>query len=155
MKTLPILFIFLFSFTHITFAQETDAEKLQQAIESKTFEFVVHQASGMRGRTIQLTSGYTLDMNPEKVKADLPFFGRAYSATPGSTDGGIKFEFTDYAYKIKPRKKGGWDITIEPSEPNDVRFVYLTIQKTGNASLRITSNNKEGMSYSGVVNVND
>ena len=150
MKTLAILFS-LFFVVSVAFAQEIDPEKLQQAIDSKTFVFVGRQASGMRGRMIQLDPGYTLNLSPEKVVANLPFFGRAYSSTPGSTDGGIKFDFSEYTYEVKPRKKGGWDITIEPTEPNDIRSIFLTVQKSGNASLRITSNSKEGMSYTGIM----
>lgn len=135
----------------VSHAQETDPEKLQQAVDSKTFVFEGRQATAMRGRMIQLDPGYTLSVSPEKVVADLPFFGRAYSSTPGQTDGGLKFDFTEYTYDVKPRKKGGWDITIEPTESNDIRAIFLTIQKTGNASLRITSNSKEGMSYSGII----
>lgn len=94
-------------------------------------------------------------MSPEKVVSNLPFFGRAYSATPGNTDGGLRFEFPDYSYEVKPRKKGGWDITIEPNEHHDVRTVYLTIQKTGNASLRITSNSRQAMSYTGIIRLEE
>ncbi|GAA0879194.1 hypothetical protein GCM10009119_21620 [Algoriphagus jejuensis] len=100
---------------------------------------------------IQLDPGYTLNVSPDRVVGDLPFFGRAYTSTPGQTDGGLKFDFTEYTYEVKPRKKGGWDITIEPTESNDIRSVFLTIQESGNASLRITSNSKEGMSYTGTI----
>lgn len=132
-------------------AQQTDPEKLQAAVDSKTFVFEGRQASGMRGRMIQMDPGYTLNVSPEKVVGDLPFFGRSYQGTPGSTDGGLKFEFSEFDYTVKPRKKGGWDITIEPTENNDIRSIFLTVQKSGNASLRITSNSKEGMNYSGII----
>ena len=151
MKKLTFLVLFCLTFASLAQAQEADSEKLQAAIDSKTFVFEGRQATGMRGRMIQLDPGYTLNVSPEKVVGDLPFFGRAYSSTPGQTDGGLKFDFSEFTYEVKPRKKGGWDITIEPSEPHDVRAVYLTIQKGGNASLRITSNSREGMSYSGII----
>jgi hypothetical protein len=155
MKRLAILTLFLFALIPATFAQESDTEKLRKAIDAKSFEFVARQASGMRGRSVQLTAGYSLQVTPEKVDANLPFFGRAYTATPGSSQGGLKFDFSAYSYEVMPRKKGGWDITIEPTEQQDVRSIFLTIQKTGNASLRITSNSKEGMSYTGVVKLEE
>lgn len=151
MKNSFLLFLFLLNLAWLAQAQQTDPEKLQVAVDSKTFVFEGRQASGMRGRMIQLDPGYTLNVSPEKVVGDLPFFGRSYQGTPGSTDGGLKFDFNEYTYEVKPRKKGGWDITIEPTEQNDIRSIFLTIQKTGNASLRITSNSKEGMNYSGII----
>lgn len=132
-------------------AQQSDQEKLQNAVDSKTIVFEARQASGIRGRMIQLDQGYTLSISPENVEADLPFFGRAYQSTPGMTDGGLKFEFSEFSYSSKARKKGGWDITIEPTETSDIRGIYLTVQKTGNASLRIISSSKEGMSYTGII----
>lgn len=151
MKKLAFLSILYLIFTGEILAQQTDPEKLQEAVDSKTFVFEGRQATGARGRMIQLDPGYLLNVSPGKVVGDLPFFGRAYQSTPGTTDGGLKFEFSEFNYTVKPRKKGGWDITIEPTEHNDIRSVFLTIQKTGNASLRITSNSKEGMNYSGFI----
>jgi len=155
MKKLAILLMLCLSFSFLTKAQKVDPEKVKAAVDSKTFVFLGRQATGMRGRSIQLDPGYTLNVSPEKVVADLPFFGRAYSSTPGSTDGGLKFDFSEYTYEVKPRKKGGWDITIEPTQQNDIRSIFLTIQETGNASLRITSNSREGMSYTGILKLEE
>lgn len=151
MKKLASYILFFLISAGIAYGQQTDPGKLQIAVDSRTFVFEARQATGARGRMIQLDLGYTLDVNPEKVIGDLPFFGRSYQSNPGTTDGGLKFEFSEFDYSVKPRKKGGWDITIESTEHNDIRAIYLTIQKTGNASLRITSNSKEGMSYSGII----
>ena len=144
-------FLLCLAVAFVSHAQETGREKLQAAVDSKTFVFEGRQASGMRGRMIQLDPGYTLNVRSEKVIGDLPFFGRSYQATPGTTDGGLKFEFAEFDYLVKSRKKGGWDITIEPTEQNDIRSIFLTIQESGNASLRITSNSKEAMSYTGII----
>lgn len=144
-------FLLCLAVAFVSHAQETGREKLQAAVDSKTFVFEGRQASGMRGRMIQLDPGYTLNVRSEKVIGDLPFFGRSYQATPGTTDGGLKFEFAEFDYLVKPRKKGGWDVTIEPTEQNDIRSIFLTIQESGNASLRITSNSKEAMSYTGII----
>lgn len=148
-----ILGMFLFCLIGVAFvqAQQTDSAKLQNAVDSKTFIFEARQASAMKGRMIQLDPGYTLEVSAEQVKGNLPFFGRSYQGTPGTTDGGLKFEFSEFNYAVKPRKKGGWDITIEPTKANDIRSIFVTIQKTGNASLRIISNSKEGMSYTGII----
>lgn len=151
MKKIFSIFLFYLTLTCFAQAQQTDPEKLQKAVESKAFVFEARQATGIRGRMIQLDLGYTLNVNPEKVIGDLPFFGRSFQSTPGTTDGGLKFSFSAFEYSRKPRKKGGWDLKIEPTDHNDIRSIFLTIQKTGNATLRITSNNKEGMSYSGII----
>lgn len=151
MKQITFVVILCLINTALTHAQQTDSEMLKAAVETKTIHFEARQATGVRGRMVQLDPGFTLVVSPEKVTGDLPFYGRSYTATPGSSGGGLKFEFSAFDYTAKPRKKGGWDITIEPTEGSDIRSIYLTVQKTGNASLRITSNSKEGMSYTGII----
>ncbi|RIW18290.1 DUF4251 domain-containing protein [Algoriphagus lacus] len=151
MKTLASIIIFCLSFFGFAQAQQTDPEKLQSAIDSETIVFEARQASGMNGRMIQLDPGYTLQVSPEKVVGNLPFFGRSYQGNPGSGDGGLKFEFSEFDFLVKPKKKGGWEITIEPTETSDIRSVYLTVQKNGSASLRVISNSKQGMSYNGYI----
>ena len=151
MKNLALLFAFCFFFGSITLAQQADFEKLNEAINSKAFVFEARQATGMRGRMIQLDPGHTLQVSPDKVVGDLPFFGRAFQSTPGGISGGLQFEFSEYTYEVKARRKGGWDITLDPTEPSDVRIIYLTIQNSGNASVRILSNSREGMTYSGFI----
>ncbi|GMQ25447.1 hypothetical protein Aoki45_21290 [Algoriphagus sp. oki45] len=150
MKRQTFTFLFFLLFSAFSIAQQTDTEKLKEGVDSKTFVFEARQASGARGRMIQLDPGYTLDVSSKKVIGDLPFFGRAYQSTPGA-DTGLKFDFSEFEYEVKDRKKGGWDITISPKEQSDVRSVYLTIQKNGNASLRIISNSKDSMSYTGFI----
>ncbi len=151
MKKRTFLLLFCLTVAFTASAQQNDPEKLKEAVDTKTFVFEGRQASSMRGRMIQLDPGYTLDVSPEEVTGNLPFFGRSYQGTPGSTDVGLKFDFSEYDYKVKPRKKGGWDITIEPKVSSDVRSVFLTIQTSGNASLRIMSNGKDPMSYTGFI----
>ncbi len=151
MKTLALFLFFCLTLTIKGNTQQIDPERLQSAIDSETFVFEANQASGMKGRMIQLTPGYTLNVSSAKVVGDLPFFGRSYQAAPGTSDGGLKFEFVQFDFLVKPRKKGGWDITIEPTESSDVRALYLTVQKNGSTSLRIISNSKESMSYTGFI----
>ncbi len=151
MKKFVSLILLVLTLGSLSKAQQTDPEKLQASVDSETFVFEARQANAMRGRMIQLDPGYTLSVSPSKILGDLPFFGRSYQATPGSSDGGLKFEWVEFDFLIKPRKKGGWDITIESTGHSDVRSLFLTIQKNGSASLRVISNSKETISYNGFI----
>ncbi len=151
MKFFSLVFFAIFTLSLVSYAQQAQQEKLQTSIDSKSFVFEARQASGIKGRMIQLDPGFTLLVSPDKVTGDLPFYGRSFTSTLGSSDGGLKIEFSEFEYTVKLRKKGGWDITIEPADSNDIRSIYLTVQKTGSTSLRITSNSKDGMSYTGII----
>jgi len=132
--------------------EKTDnkAAAIKNLIDSQNFVFKATMVVPLGGRSRQLTSDYDLKVSKEAVVSYLPYFGRAYSATPGAT-GGVEFTSKDFQYNIKENKKGGWDITIKPKDTHDVRELFLTVFKNGTANLMVTSNNRQNISYYGYV----
>lgn len=131
------------------FAQKK--ETVADWIQHKTFSFRAQSATSMQGRTIQLTTEYRVDVAPEAALAYLPYFGRAYSAPISTTDGGIKFTSKDYTYTVKQRKKGGWDVTLVPKDAKGVRQLFFSISENGYASLQVTSQNRQPISFYGTI----
>lgn len=129
-------------------------EKVKTLIESKSFTFVAQSVTPMRGGTRQLTTTYNLKVLPDKVDADLPYFGRAYTAPINSSDAGIRFTSTDFEWTVKESKKKGWDITIKPKGAKDVRLAILSVSRNGYASLQVTSQNRQPISYQGYIDEN-
>ncbi|MBS1567683.1 MAG: DUF4251 domain-containing protein, partial [Bacteroidetes bacterium] len=64
---------------------------------------------------------------------------------------GIQFTTTSFEYTVTPRKKSGWDISIKPKENRDVVQMNLSISETGYASLQVTSNSRQAISYNGYI----
>lgn len=130
-------------------AQEKDAAETQQMIDKKNFIFKAETANPQSGRTRQLTQEYDMTISRDKIICFLPYYGRAYSA-PVSTEGGIKFTSIDFSFDIKKVKKG-WEITIKPNDVTDVHQMYLTVFTGGRATLEVTSNNRQNISFNGHV----
>ncbi len=91
----------------------------------------------------------------ERVMGDsivtyLPYFGRAYSAPVNLSQGGIQFTSTDFNYTVESKRKE-WEIAIKPRESLDVRELILRVFKNGSASLMVTSNNRQTISYNGII----
>jgi hypothetical protein len=79
-----------------------------------------------------------------------------YSAPMDASDGGIKLTSTKFSYDEKQDKKGGWNILIKPVEPStsgskDVLSYRLSIAASGSASLMVTSQNRQPISFDGYV----
>ena len=161
MKT-PFLLAVAFCLCTVAFAQNSKAEKkakqeaqIKQAIDSQNYVFKAQMAMPVGGRSRQLTSDYDLKITKDAVVSYLPYFGRAYSATPGSTDNGLDFTSKDFEYSISPNKKDdGWDIVIKPKDSKQAREILLTAFKSGTASLTVTSNDKQNISFSGYITPN-
>jgi hypothetical protein len=135
-------------------SQKDDKKAAREAaitkkIHDKHFTFNAEQALPTGGRTRQLQPGYTLKVEPHKIVADLPYYGRAYSAPINSDEAGIKFTSTKFEYKVEPKKKGGWDITIKPQDGSSVREINITAYSNGSCYIQVNSTNKQPMSFDG------
>src|SRR3954453_23196401 len=68
-----------------TYAQQSKQDKneqekarIQNLINSKNYVFVAQQALPLGGRTINLTTTYSLRLTGDTLVSDLPYFGRAF-----------------------------------------------------------------------------
>lgn len=162
--SLAILFA-LFGSTDMQ-AQNLDKSVVQNFIRSKEFVFKAQAVLPMTGQGVlpmtgqgvlpmtgmfrQLTSDYDVKFLGDSIVAYLPYFGRAYSAGYGER-GGIDFTSTKFDYNVRQRRKGGWDITIKPNDAKDVRLLNFTVSEDGYATLQVTSNNRQPISFNGYI----
>ena len=144
-----------------SFCQDSKEEKrakeeavIKNLIDSQNFVFKAQTALPMGARSRQLTSDYDLVITKETVISYLPYFGRAYSSTPGAP-GGLEFTSKDFDYTIKENKKdNGWDIVIKPKDTQQARELFLTAFKNGSANLQVSSNDKQNISFTGYITAN-
>lgn len=153
-----VLLIALLLSVQLTNAQESKKDKkeekteaIRNLIQSKNFVFVAQNAYPLGGRNINLTSVYDVRLSADTVVSDLPYYGRAYVAPINPTEGGIKFTSTQFTYSINEKKKGGWDVSIIPKDAREVREMQLSVSESGYANLRVTSNNRQMISFTGYV----
>ena len=151
-----ILMRSLLAFVVITFssaalhAQKLDEVQVQNLINSKNFVFKAQTMLPMTGGSRQLTSEYDVRVLGDSVVSYLPYFGRAYSVTYGEP-GGLDFTSTKFDYEVNHRKKGGWDVTIKLTDTRDVQQLNFTISENGYATLQVTSNNRQPISFNGYI----
>jgi hypothetical protein len=132
-------------------AAKEAAIKSQVDARHYTFEatYVLPQRGG--GKTLT-SSDYDLRVTKDSVIAYLPYYGRAYFDVPyGGADGGLKFTSTKFSYDVKDKKKGGWEITIKPTDAKNINSLLLNISADGYASLSVTSNNRDFITFDGFI----
>lgn len=125
--------------------------KVGKMLDAQRYVFKAQSVHPTRGRVIQLNTDYDLKVSPDTIQSYLPYFGRAYSAPIGDSGGPMDFVSKDFEYTRKARRKGGWDISIMPKDGKGVREMFLVVFENGSASLRVTSNNREPISYNGYI----
>jgi hypothetical protein len=157
-----LLFLFILSESFV-FAQDEPTKKekrheqeektsgeLKTMIEAKNFRFVARSVSPTGGTTRQLTTEYDLKIKNDSAKAYLPFFGRAYVGGYGATDSGIRFDSEIIDYSQEMRKKN-YEIKFEAKSDKDTYNMHLSITPSGYATLFVTSNKREAISYNGII----
>ena len=158
MKTIGVL-IFSILFLVLSGFQQVDRKekRLQkekemiQLIESGHFRFVANSANSSLGNFNNLGSNYTLVFDSLKVKADLPFYGRAYSVPYGGS-GGVKFDMTaQKVEKVWNERKKLFIISTQLEDSSDSYSIYLTAGASGYADLRINFRNRQLMDYHGTI----
>jgi hypothetical protein len=131
-------------------AQENDS-LIQRRIRAQQYVFVPQSFSSSSVTTPIMTRDFELRVLPDSIIAILPYFGKSYTPQFGrSDDDGIKFTSTDFEYSAVAKKKGKWEITMEPKDAKGVRL-FLTVFSNGDAQMDVTSPRRETMLYKGYV----
>ena len=149
MKSLINLIILSLIFVSTGFTQDKKDDPVKDAIDTKHYVFKARTVMPATGNTRQLTSEYDLTVNGDSVVAYLPYFGRAYSATPGKAGEGINFTSTNFTYNVTEGKKGGWMIEIRPKDAGDVQQLNLNLSKNGYGTLHVNNQNRQSISFTG------
>jgi hypothetical protein len=133
-------------------AQENNEATLKGLLASKTFIFKAQSAWPLQGTVVQLTPGFDMKILDDSINTYLPYFGRAYAASyNGNGGGGINFTTTKFEYKLKEKSKGGWEIVIKPSDVKEINELIYSISTNGFATLQVTSNNRQAISFYGII----
>ena len=127
-----------------------DFEKTATLIESGNYQFTIRSASPSGGKTIQITSLYTLKAIEGNYEAYLPYFGRAYSGGYGES-GGIEFNGEPENLKITrndPKNKISVAFTIKSDK--DQYKVNMEVGASGYGNLVISCQKRQTISYYGL-----
>jgi hypothetical protein len=130
--------------------KQDNYDKVLAVIESGKFEFVARKANPQGGRQIDLTTNPNyLRIKGNNGEAVMPYFGRSFSGGYG-TSGGIEFngEFMEYSVE-RNDDKFKVVIVFSIKGENDTYKGTITVTGMENASLTISSNNKQVISYYG------
>lgn len=145
-------------------AQNKRAQKKQQKIDAvkkmmdnQNYVFMAQFANPMGFRTINLNYSYNVIVSKDSINSYLPYYGRAYVAPYNPTDPsetGIQFKSKQFDYQANNSKKSGWEITIVPHDIKETRKFIFNISDEGYATLSVTSNDRQSISFNGYITEN-
>lgn len=129
-------------------------QSVRQIIESNKFVFVVRNANPALGPSISLTSDYDIKISKDSAHSYLPYFGVAYRANYGDSEGGIKFNTVIYNFKKEFNTKTQYyELQFEVIEAIETYKIYLNVSTSGYGNLKIISNVRQTISYDGILKI--
>lgn len=158
-----ILMVLVFVLSSFTYAQEKSKKQIkeekkialqkevEQLVNSKEFIFIGTTAfpAGYRSVTLATNSNY-VKFHPENIESYMPYYGRTYNAGSSMSDPGLKFEGSPTEYTLETTKKDH-RIKAVVKGPADNYTISLIVSFDSSASLSITSNNRNSISYNGQI----
>ncbi|WP_423126297.1 DUF4251 domain-containing protein [Gaoshiqia sp. Z1-71] len=160
MKRIILLLMIVLAGTSCCQAQKLSAkerriqkeQEIKTLIESRKFSFEAQSALPLSMRKIDLTSRYNLTIDSTWIEAWLPFFGRAYQADYGSTDGGIKFREQAKSLQVRfSEKKKLYLIDMEVKTEKDNYKIQISAGLGGYANVNVVSNNRQSIGFYGTI----
>lgn len=164
------VFAFIFLFQNCA-SQKVDPQIINNLVSSDEFTFHAEKANPMNYdvinvvnsipnatqlRTFQISGeSYGIEIKKGVMEVTLPYFGRAFTSTYGTSDNSYRFTSKDYAVTKTQSKKGNWVYKIKPNDVKNVSDINIEIFKNGKASTSIRSNDRQPISYDGYVSQNE
>ena len=134
--------------------KEQKKEAVRQLIVSEDYKIDVNTAMPMRGRSIPLTSQYSLQIRNDSVFSYLPYYGRAYSVPYGGGSGLI-FNAPLKEYTMDMDKKGNAVIKFSARSPEDRYEFRAKVFPNGSASIDVNMQNRQSISFQGELDIKE
>lgn len=130
--------------------KEQREKDVKEWIDSKHFTIEVDRALPLRGRSVHLTSPYSLELRGDSVFSYLPYFGRAYNVPYGGGNG-MRFEKPMTEYAVTYGKKGKTILLFDTKTDDDKYTFFIEIYPNGSATIQVTPVNRQSISYYGEI----
>lgn len=134
--------------------REQKKEAVKKLIVSENYKIDVNTALPMRGRSVPLTSLYSLEIRNDSVISYLPYYGRAYSIPYGGGNG-LRFKAPLKEYDMQMDRKGNSVITFTARNPEDKYDFRMKVYSNGSASIDVTMQNRQSISFHGEVDLTE
>ena len=124
------------------------AQAVEKALAERHYKVGVSMMFPSRGKAVNVSPDYSLEVKGDTLISYLPYYGRAYNVPYGGGKG-LNFTAPISGYSSEKGRKGATLITIKVNNEEDILTYLLEIYDTGSTSIDVTSRERESIRYSG------
>ncbi len=156
MRNSLCLLVFLLSVTSCTTLSSVEraerdarvAQAVEKILSERCFTVNVRMMYPRRGKAVNVTSEFSLQVEGDTLVSYLPYYGRAYNVPYGGGKG-LNFTAPIQDYQVSKGRKGNTQIVISVNNGEDILTYNLDIFANGSASIDVFARERESISYSG------
>ena len=121
---------------------------VERALASRHYVVDVQMMYPRRGRAVNVTSNYSLEIKGDTLVSYLPYFGRAYSIPYGGGKA-LNFSAPISSYESVRDEKGRTYVRLVTDNEEDVITFQLEIFDNGQTTIDVQAREREPITYSG------
>ena len=122
---------------------------IESLLESKNFEFIANTMLPLSGPSKNLVGdGYSVVFSKDSIVSDLPYYGRAYRGLGTGKYKGMRFQGKPNVFTVEKGKRFQINVVVKDGETYELS---LSVSDSGYATLNITNNTRDIISYQGEV----
>ena len=124
------------------------AAQVKQNLADMRFTIDVRMMYPLRGVPKHLDYGYEVKIQGDSLYSHLPYFGRAYNIPYGGGKG-LRFQERIVEKQVSQPKNGLTALQIYVRNEEDDYLYYVEVWENGSASVEVRSRERERISFSG------
>lgn len=130
------------------------AAQVEQALADRAYVIDINMMYPQRGRAVNVTGNYSLEIRNDSLISYLPFFGRAYNVPYGGGKG-LNFSAPLRRYAVTRAKADMTRVMAEVENDEDSYVYQIEVFDNGNATIYLQSREREPISYNGKIKLKE
>ena len=124
------------------------AAQVSEALASRHYTINVLMMYPQRGRAVNLTTNYSVEVKGDSLISYLPYFGRAYNVPYGGGKG-LNFIAPITGYQTETDRKGITRVVLTSETEEDHYRYILEVSSSGDSYIQVQSRQRDFIRYSG------
>ena len=124
------------------------AAQVSEALASRHYTINVLMMYPQRGRAVNLTTNYSVEVKGDSLISYLPYFGRAYNVPYGGGKG-LNFIAPITGYQTETDRKGITRVVLTSENEEDHYRYILEVSNSGDSYIQVQSRQRDFIRYSG------
>jgi len=132
--------------------QAREAAMVEEALQNRRYTIDIRMMHPLRGRAVNVTSNYSVEVKGDTLVSYLPYFGRAYQVPYGGGKG-LNFIAPITGYQSETDRKGTTRIMLTSENEEDSYLYVLEVFSNGESSVEVQSRQRDRIYYTGRMNL--